>query len=75
MGGTSRPDTNLPPNLVLLCPACHDWIERPGRAEARATGWLVTAEKDPATIPLVVAGRGLVFLTVHGTYIPAEAAA
>lgn len=71
MGGTCRPDTNLPQNLVLLCARDHDLIERHERGLARQTGWLVGSSADPALEPLVVAGQGLVFLTEAGTYRPA----
>src|SRR5262245_33342840 len=47
MGGTERAGTNLPSNLLLLCPPCHEVVER-RRADALAGGWLVHQTDDPA---------------------------
>lgn len=51
MGGTRRPDTDQPPNGVLLCRTCHVWVEA-NRADATAEGWLVGQSTDPATVPV-----------------------
>jgi 5-methylcytosine-specific restriction endonuclease McrA len=61
-------------NLALLCGSattpggCHLFVESQ-REQAYDTGWLVRTGMDPATVPLVVTGRGLVFLTDDGTYL------
>lgn len=50
-GGTRRPTTNEPINLVLLCADCHRHVES-HRAEAKAAGWLVAQWEAPETVPL-----------------------
>ena len=74
MGGTTRVETNEPPNLLLLCGSattpggCHQRVES-DRAAARAAGWLLTQTQDPATVPVdITAGAGLVLLTPDGRY-------
>lgn len=67
MGGTDRPDTNLPSNLLLLCPADHEAIES-RRAEATEAGWLVPQTCDPAQIPVLIRYERWVYLAVDGTY-------
>ena len=49
MGGTSDPAINSPANLVLLCLACHAYIES-HRADAYESGWLVRRWQDPAEV-------------------------
>lgn len=55
MGGTKRPESNLPGNLLLLCGSgttgCHGWVES-HRAEARDKGFLVWQSQDPETVPV-----------------------
>lgn len=70
MGGTSNPDINLPSNLLLLCHACHRYIEL-YRNEADANGWLVERHMPPAAMrPTAVAVRhakhGWVYLDDEG---------
>lgn len=67
MGGTGRPDTNLPSNLLLLCPPCHEQIES-RRAESLAYGWLVGQHDDPAATAVLICGERWVWLTASGTY-------
>lgn len=56
-----------PENLMLLCHSHHMWITvNPKRA--REQGWTVPSYADPATTPVWVAGRELVFLTPDGNY-------
>lgn len=54
MGGTRKPDT--PANLITVCGdgtvGCHEWIET-NRSEASENGWLVSAYRDPADIPVI----------------------
>ena len=66
MGGTSREDTNHPSNLLVVCPACHTWIEA-NRLAALELGYLVRQHDNPATVP-VVTPWGRVLLTADGRY-------
>lgn len=75
-GGSTRPDTNTPVNLLLLCGSatttdgCHAHVEA-NRTEALAYGWLVLQAQDPAaTVVHVRTAAGLtpVLLTAYGTY-------
>ena len=59
-------------NLLHLCGSgttgCHGWItEHP--AASRDAGWMVSAWADPAAEPVIIAGRGLVWLTEDGKYV------
>lgn len=71
MGGTRRPDTNDPPNLVAACGSattgCHSWMESHPRAAAQF-GWRVAQADDPAAVPIVHWRHGWVWLTSEGTY-------
>lgn len=67
MGGTDRPDTNLPSNLLLLCPPCHEETES-RRAEALLAGWLVTQSEDPAETAVLIGKFRWVYLTADGAY-------
>lgn len=67
MGGSSRTDTNLPSNLLLLCPDCHRDIES-HRAVALSMGWIVPQGTDPATVAVLVQRDRWVYLTVNGRY-------
>lgn len=51
MGGGNARETwiNSLPNLLLLHPHCHTWIER-NREESLAAGWLVPIHTDPADV-------------------------
>ena len=73
MGGSSRTDTNLPSNLVLLCgtssTGCHGFAESE-RDAAREEGFLVAQDADPAAVPVLYAGRGLVYLDATGGVTP-----
>lgn len=75
MGGDTRPETNLPSNLLLLCmPRCHSEVES-SRQISYERGWLVRAGHNPATSPVWIAGRGWTYLRDNGTYAAAERAA
>jgi 5-methylcytosine-specific restriction protein A len=64
-GGSRRPDTNLPSNLLLLCPECHEQIE--GHRElARSVGWLVSQGTDPASVRVLVQRDRWVWLSGDG---------
>lgn len=76
MGGTRRPDTNSPANLLLLCgtgtTGCHGRVEA-NRAAAHQLGWLLHQTEDPAQVPAyVVTGAGgearPLLLTTDGRY-------
>jgi 5-methylcytosine-specific restriction protein A len=73
MGGSRRPDTNLPQNLLHLCGSategCHGLIEG-NRGHAYSNGWLVADRQDPADIPCLHRGQ-YVWLRSDGTYISA----
>lgn len=68
-GGSSRPDTNAPQNLLSVCggalTGCHGHIES-HRDEARAHGWAVRQSEDPLVKPVVHFLWGHVFLTAEG---------
>ena len=66
-GGTNRPETNLPSNLLLLCPDCHEAIES-FRAEALAAGWLVPQSADPAETAVLIRRDTWFYLTDDGDY-------
>lgn len=66
-GGSRRPDTNLPSNLLLLCPPCHDRVES-YRAVAQLAGWLLSQVCDPAATPVRLAGPTWRYLTADGRY-------
>ena len=69
-GGSSRPDTNLPPNLLLLCPPCHDETES-HRADALRDGYLVPqCGGEPALIPVLIRRDRWLYLTADGRYSP-----
>lgn len=66
-GGTRRRDTNLPSNLMLLCPPCHVEVES-RRAEAYAVGWLLPQNAKPAEVAVLVQRDRWVYLTADGRY-------
>jgi hypothetical protein len=66
MGGSSLPDTNLPQNLLLLDPSCHDVVEK-DRSAAYAGGWLVHQDADPLTVEVLRHGREWVLLREDAT--------
>lgn len=67
MGGTERPDTNLPSNLLVLCPDDHGQIES-RRAEALEAGCLVPQSGDPAEVAVLIRRDTWVYLTRDGSY-------
>lgn len=72
MGGTRRPYTNQPQNLIVLCGSgttgCHGDVES-HRADAIANGWLLPQSADPAAEPVLVAHSSRwVWLRADGTY-------
>jgi 5-methylcytosine-specific restriction protein A len=66
-GGSRRGDTNLPSNLLLLCPPCHSDIES-HRAVAQSMGWLVVQGVDPAEVATLVQRDRWAYLTADGRY-------
>lgn len=66
MGGSSAPDTNLPANLVRLCPGHHDFVESQ-RAKALEIGLLLHAGAAPAKVPVLLR-HGRVLLGNDGTW-------
>ena len=79
MGGSRRPDTNRPPNGVLLhghgTVGCHHLVESL-RAEALDRGFLVPQTLSPPHVAIDHAVHGLVWLTDDGgwTTTPPEEA-
>jgi len=72
MGGSRRPDTDQPQNLIVLCGSattgCHGQVES-HRAEAIESGWLLPQTADPAAEPVLVAHSSRwVWLTPDGRY-------
>ena len=67
MGGDRRADTNQAVNLLVLCPTCHETVERERTAAYRG-GWLVRQEAKPADIPVLIGAARWVLLTVDGRY-------
>jgi hypothetical protein len=59
MGGTKRPESNSPANLVTLCGSavsgCHGFVES-HRVKALDWGYIVHRIDDPATVPVLTAG-------------------
>lgn len=67
-GGTKRPETNLPANLVLLCLEHHAWVES-NRDVARQSGYLVAQQTRPEDVPIVRHGAWT-WLCDDGTAVP-----
>ena len=74
MGGTSRPEINALPNLVLLCgsatsPGCHRRAEDrdPGMRER---GFWLRSHEDPAVVPVTLWDGRRVLLGADGSYVP-----
>jgi hypothetical protein len=55
MGGSIRPDTNLPANALHVCLPCHVWIGA-NPAQAYEKGWLVRQSAEPALVPVFYRG-------------------
>lgn len=66
MGGTRRPETNQPQNLITVCAGCHHRIEM-NRAHAYRHGLLVHQTENPAAVP-VHTWHGVIFLTPAGSF-------
>lgn len=74
MGGTNRPGTNSPSNLLLLCDPCHLTVES-SREISREQGWLVRQAHDPEECSVWLAGKGRVYLNPDGSTVPATRSA
>ncbi len=60
-------------NLISLCPSCHRDVHGwPGWAGV--AGLLLPAGADAAAVPVVLPGRGVVWLTRDGQAVPADGA-
>jgi hypothetical protein len=69
-GGSRADDVHSSANLLLLCVACHEWVES-NRTIAYEQGLLVHAGANPAAVPVTVTGGRQVLL--HPTkpiYLP-----
>lgn len=68
-GGTTDPAATTAANALVLCAACHRWVES-NREAATVRGWLVPQGVDPADVPVLIYGRGRVLLGLDGQYHP-----
>lgn len=72
-GGSRRPDTNQPQNLISLCGSatspggCHSSIES-SRSWARENGWAIRQSDDPLELPVLHWQMRLIFLHANGGY-------
>lgn len=77
MGGSRRPDTNQPQNLILLCGSattgCHGYVEAE-REIARGCGWAIGQSENPLLIAVAHAKYGPVRLDAFGGYAQCEEA-
>lgn len=71
-GGSRRPDTNSPANLLLLCPECHRQIEA-NREISYGMGWLLRQSQNPVEVRVLVQRDRWVFLTADARCLPAVA--
>lgn len=70
MGGTKDPAINSPVNLIPLCKACHALAESRDEG-SKERGMFVSRFVDPASVAVLHAAHGLVFLEFDGTVTPA----
>ena len=68
IGGSSRPEVNLPSNLVYICVPCHEYVESK-RLEAIGYGWLVEDRFVPAKVRIEL-HYGWHLLTDDGRAVP-----
>ena len=69
MGGTRNPAIHHPSNLVVLCRACHQWIEL-NRRVATEQGWLIS-KNDPrsaSSVPVYAFGAWYLLDAVWHAY-------
>jgi len=71
MGGTHRPETNYPSNLMALCGSgttgCHGYLES-HRVEAMDYGFIVPQYETPSNVPVKTFIHGWVLLNDDGTF-------
>jgi len=60
-------------NLISLCPSCHRDVHS-WAGWAGVAGLLLPAGADAAAVPVVLRGRGVVWLTRDGQAVPADGA-
>lgn len=74
MGGSKRPDTNGPANLILVCGSattgCHQRIESEPEWAAKR-GLRLRQNQTPSQVPVLTV-HGWRLLNDHGTYGPTE---
>ena len=78
IGGDTRPHTECPCNIVVLCARCHFWCHRAGRAVAEVQGLVVPrGTLLPGSVHVKVCGEAVAWLTCDGkrALIPPEEAA
>ena len=71
MGGTHRPETNYPSNLMALCgtgtSGCHGYLES-NRTEAMDYGFIVPQYEIPSNVPVKTYTHGWVYLDDEGSF-------
>jgi hypothetical protein len=71
MGGTTRPETNYPSNLMALCGSgtsgCHGYLES-HRSEAMDYGFIVPQYEQPNNVPVKTYMNGWVLLNDDGSF-------
>lgn len=71
MGGTNRPETNYPSNLMALCgtgiTGCHGYLES-HRNEAFDYGFIVPQFETPSVVEVKTFINGWVLLNDDGSY-------
>lgn len=77
MGGSRRPETNLPGNLITLCgtatTGCHEYVES-HRHDAHLTGYLLPQSVAFPALEPVKTYRGWLLLSDDGSYTTLEGA-
>lgn len=72
MGGTDDDRLNQPPNLVSLCPTCHQWVEEHPE-QAYLDGWKIRGRRiDPEVIPMRTLQDVWIAVTSDGQIVPHE---
>lgn len=72
-GGSRRPDTNQPQNLISVCGSatspggCHSSIES-RRSWARENGWAIRQSENPLELPVLHWQMRLIFLRADGSW-------
>lgn len=66
IGGDPRPHTDCACDGVTLCERCHKWVHEEGRAEAEATGYIVSRSQPfPGSVSILIGAASGSGATVH----------